>query len=152
VRFDDGTPRIDLPYPDTSPEDHVMNRLLAVGGIALAVLFAGNGVAQDNGTLQRFPLHKAIPESGITACMSQDVPIRVNTLLAKGNDAEAAKAFEQALRDGQCINGAGVVVYTRQVHRLDADDGSVWTVYEGSAGRVKFFVPMHGYLHEDLTV
>lgn len=128
-----------------------MNRLLHAGAVALALL-AGAAAAQDTSPLQRFPLNEAIPESGITACLSQEVPIRVNTLLAEGQEDEAALAFRQALSEGKCINGAGVVTYTKQVHRLDGDDGSVWTVYEANAGRAKFFVPMHGYLHEDRMI
>lgn len=129
-----------------------MIRLLRAGALALATFVAGAAAAQGTTSVQRFPLHEAIPESGITACLSREVPIRVNTLLAEGKEDEAAKAFRTALVEGQCINGAGVVTYTKQVHRLDSDDGSVWTVYEASAGRAKFFVPMHGYLHEDRSI
>jgi hypothetical protein len=129
-----------------------MIRLLRVGTGCAAAALAAAALAQSASMLQRFPLHQAIPEPGITACLSQDVPIRVNTLLAAGKQTAAAEAFERALLEGQCINGAGVVIYTRQVHRLDAEDGSVWTVYQGRAGKATFYVPMHGYLHEDMTI
>ena len=129
-----------------------MSCLSRAGGLALAFVLAGPAFAQHGASLQRFPLNQAIPEPAITACLSQEVPIRVNMLLAQGEEAEAARTFEQALVDGKCVNGAGVVTYTKQVHRMDADDGTVWTVYQGSAGRATFYVPMHGYLHEDTSI
>jgi hypothetical protein len=128
-----------------------MIRPVTAGTAALAMLLAAGAYAQGSMT-QRFPLNTAIPESGITACLSQEVPIRLSDLMAEGNETEAAREFEQALVEGKCINGAGVVIYTKQVHRVDADDGSVWAVYEASAGRAKFFVPMHGFLHEDTSI
>jgi hypothetical protein len=126
-----------------------MIRIATTCTAALALLLASGALAQST---QRFPLNEAIPEAGITACLSQEVPIRLSDLMAEGNEDAAAREFEQALLEGKCINGSGVVTYTKQVHRVDADDGSVWAVYEANAGRAKFFVPMHGFLHEDRSI
>jgi hypothetical protein len=126
------------------------NRTLLAAALAVALGASAPAVSQSS--LQRFPLHKAIPEPALTVCRHAEVPIQLNKLMAEGREVEATKTFEHALIDGECINARGVVVYTRQVHRVDADDGSIWTVYEANAGREKFYVPMMGYLHEDMSV
>jgi hypothetical protein len=131
-----------------------MSRPHRATAFALAALIAvpALAVAQAMPPLQRFQLYKPIPEPAITACRNSDVPIRLNTLMAEGHVDEATAEFETAVHDGKCLNGTGMVTYTRQIHRVDAPDGTVLTVYEASAGGVKFFVPMLGYLHEDTSI
>jgi hypothetical protein len=128
-----------------------MVRPLNVAAVALAALIASSAFAQSKTPLQRFPLNKPIPESAVTACKSAAIPIRLNTLMAQGKEDEASAAFEHAVTEGECLNGRGMVTYVRQVHRVDAADGAILTVYEASAGGMKFFVPMLGYLHEEIT-
>ena len=128
-----------------------MNRRFHLAGCAAALLFATTALAQ-NTTLQRFPLHKPIPESGVTACRSAATPIKLNMLMSEGKDAEASAAFESAINAGECLNGRGLVTYVRQVHRVDSPDGSVLTVYEASSGGMRFYVPMLGYLHQEMSV
>jgi hypothetical protein len=106
--------------------------------------------AQWEKSLQRFPLNKPIAEAAVTVCVSAEVPIRVNTLLADEKSEEASLAYVSAVSAGQCANGRGVITYLRQVHRIDSSDGAVLTVYEATAGGAHFFVPMVGFLHQDL--
>jgi hypothetical protein len=121
---------------------------------ALAALLAAPvaALSQVSASVERFPLHKPIPEPALTVCVSADVPIKLNELIAEEKGAEATKVFMAALHDGQCANARGVVTYTRQVHRVDTADGSVLTVYEANAGGATFYVPMLGFLHQDMTV
>ena len=127
-----------------------MDRLIRATIVVATALVAAAVFAQSKQPLQRFPLHKPIPENGVTACTDAAIPIRLNTLMAEGREDEATKAFERALTQGDCLNGRGMVTYLRQVHRIDSPEGAVLTVYEASAGGVTFYVPMLGYLHEEL--
>ena len=121
---------------------------LALAAVLAAPLAA---LAQSSMSPQRFPLHQPIPEPALTACKSPEVLIRVNTLAADGREVEAMKMFEQAVGQGQCANGSAVVTYTRQVHRIDMPAGDVWTVYEGKAGGVTIYIPMRGFLHNEIS-
>ena len=128
---------------------HTLARAASVAAILLLPVVAG---AQSEKLVQRFPLNQPIPEPAVTVCLSADVPIRVNSLLADEKSEEANLAFVSAVSEGQCANGSGVVTYIRQVHRVDSVDGAVLTVYEATAGGRHFFVPMMGFLHQDLSV
>lgn len=130
-----------------------MSRPTRTLALALAALLCAPvaATAQPTPAVQRFLLHKAIPEPALTACKSPEVLIRVNTLAADGQEVEAMKMFEQAVGTGQCANGSAVVTYTRQVHRIDRGSGDVWTVYEATAGGVTIYIPMRGFLHAEVS-
>ena len=128
-----------------------MNRPQNLAALAVALLLITTTAFAQDKSLQRFPLHKAIPESAVTACRSPATPIKLNMLMSQGREDEASAAFENAVSAGECLNGRGMVTYLRQVHRVDSPDGAVLTVYEASAGGLKFYVPMLGYLHQEIS-
>jgi hypothetical protein len=132
----------------SSIEDAMSRMLIAALAAPLFLPLAAG--AQWEKSLQRFPLNKPIAEAAVTVCVSAEVPIRVNTLLADEKSDEASLAYVSAVSAGQCANGRGVITYLRQVHRIDSSDGAVLTVYEATAGGAHFFVPMVGFLHQDL--
>lgn len=133
-------------------QETAMLRTLRHAAVALALVLPAGAYAQSESQLQRFPLNKPIPEPAVTVCVNPEVPIHVNTLLAEHKSDEATAAFVDAVSHGQCVNGQGIITYIRQVHRVDSEEGAVLTVYEATAGGAKFYVPMAGFLHEDMTV
>jgi hypothetical protein len=138
-------------FPEFDHERTAMDRPQNLAALAAALLLITTTAFAQDKSLQRFPLHKPIPESGVTACRSAATPIKLNMLMSEGKDNEASSAFESAVTAGECLNGAGMVTYLRQVHRVDSPDGAVLTVYEARAGGVRFFVPMLGYLHQEIS-
>ena len=128
-----------------------MTRPLNAVAFAVALLLITMTAFAQTNSPQRFPLYKPIPESAVTACRSPATPIKLNMLMSQGKENEASAAFETAIHAGECLNGRGMVTYLRQVHRVDSPDGSLLTVYEASAGGLKFYVPMLGYLHHEIS-
>lgn len=136
-------------FGDWFDRHHVIAGLIGNALVALAlvflVLWSAGVLAQ---VVTRFPLHKPIDEPAITICRTADVLIDLNTMAAANKGADAMARYARAVAEKQCATVSGIVTYTRQAHRLDSPDGSVWTVYEANAGGPSFYVPMRGFLHE----
>jgi hypothetical protein len=98
-------------------------------------------------TVQRFPLGKPITEAGIVACLNQEAAVGLIDLSAAGNHEAAQALYAQHVANRLCGAGSAVVVYTKQVHRVDVGD-VVWTVYEARIGDMTIYVPMRDFLHE----
>ncbi len=122
--------------------------LYVLAGVALGFLavYVPMAIAVDIG---KFPLHRPHPEPQLFVCLDQAVALRLMDMHADKNVTGEAALANSEMAAGRCGMISAMVTYKRQVKRIDIGD-RVLTVYEAKIGDTTIYVPMEGFLHDDI--
>ncbi len=127
--------------------DQIRELALALLIGAVLIVWASRANAQ----VQTFELNRPM-EAQFMACMGKEVPAAVHERMAAQDLAGAAQLAQAAMAAGHCGTITAIVQFRRQVHKVEAKDGTVYAVYEaalivgGLEGAV-VYVPMENMLH-----
>jgi hypothetical protein len=114
--------------------------------ITIAVLVFALPISLAYAGKKTFDLGKEITATSVV-CLDKETPIAIHEALAAGEMETASAVIGAAVKSGTCGIATISVTFTAQIHRVVMKTGEVLSVYEGTSGGTKVYVPTQDFEH-----